>query len=105
MTKNPFVNALAAAGYISLIAMFFSYMNSVLMFSDRMLGLIAPILALSLFVFSAALMGYFFLSEPLQLLIGGQKAEAAKLFLATAFSFAAIIAAIFLTWFLLSSVL
>lgn len=105
MTRNPFVNALAAAGYISLIAMFFSYLSNAPAFSDQMLGLLAPVFALSLFVFSAALMGYFFLSEPLQLLIGGQKAEAAKLFLATAFSFAAIIAAIFLTWFLLSSVL
>ena len=102
MTQNPFVNALVAAGYISLIAMFFYYISHVPMFSDQALGMIAPIIFLSLFVLSAALMGYFFLFQPIQLLIVGKQSEATKLFLTTVLAFAAVIGVILLAWLLLS---
>ena len=103
MTKNPFINALVAAGYISLIVtLIFSSPNYI---TDNELGMMAPILFLSLFVVSAATMGYLFVYPPARLLIEGKQAEATKLFLTTLFSFACIIGAILLAWFLLSSVL
>lgn len=87
MSKNPFVNALAASVYISAIASFFFYGPKLFGPEDT---IIAPILMLSLFVLSAALMGYFFVYQPLRLLIEGKSAEATKLFLMTVAIFACI---------------
>jgi hypothetical protein len=103
MSKNPFINALAAAGYISLLATTVFTMPNYI--TDNELGMIAPILFLSLFVISAALMGYLFVYPSVHLLIEGKHAEATKLFLSTVASFAGITVAILLTWFLLRSVL
>jgi len=100
MTKNPFVNALAASGYISiLVTLIFTTPKVV---TDNELGMMAPILFLSLFVLSAAMMGYFFVYQSVQLLIEGKKEEATKFFLTTVFAFAGITGAIILAWFLLS---
>lgn len=103
MTKNPFINALAASGYISIIATLI--LNSPKVIKDSELGMMAPILFLSLFVFSAALMGYFFIYQPILLIIEGKKEEATKLFLTTVASFAGITGVMVLAWLLLSSVL
>ena len=102
MNKNPFINALVAAGYISLLVTFI--FNSPKFITDNELGMMAPILFLSLFVISAALMGYLFVYQPACLLIDGKHAEATKLFLSTLASFAGITVAVPLAWFLLSSV-
>lgn len=102
MSKNPFVNALFASGYISILVMFFSYARG---FDVDNLGMIVPITFLSLFVFSAALMGYFFVYQPVLLLIEGKKEEATKFFLTTVASFAGITGTLILSWLLLSSVL
>ena len=102
MTQNPFVNALGAAGDISLLTMFFYYISNVPMFSDQALGMLAPMIFLSLFVISAALMGYFFLFQSGLLLLEGKKAEGTKLFLYTVLSFALVIVAVLLAWLLLS---
>lgn len=102
MTKNPFINALGAAGYIGLLVTLFSFAQNV---SDNELGLMAPMIALSVFVTSAAVMGYLFLYQPGLLILEGKKAEGAKLFLLTLLSFVLIIIAIILAWLLLSSVL
>ncbi len=103
MSKNPFINALGAAGYISLLVTFI--FNSPKLITDNELGMMAPILFLSLFVISAALMGYFFVYQPVRLLIEGKQAEATKLFLTTLFSFACIIATATLAWLLISAAL
>lgn len=103
MSKNPFVNALAASGYISLIVTLI--FNSPKLVTDNELGMMAPILFLSTFVFSAALMGYFFIYQPIQLLIEGKKEEATKLFLTTVASFACITITMVLVWLLFSSAL
>ena len=103
MDKNPFINALAASGYIGLIVTLI--FNSPHFITDSELGLMAPMLFLSLFVFSAALMGYFFVYQPLQLLLANKQAEATKLFLSTVFAFAGITIVIVLAWFLLSAAL
>jgi len=103
MSKNPFINALCAAGYISLLATAVFTMPNYI--TDNELGMMAPILFLSLFVISAAIMGYLFVYPSARLLIEGKQSEATKLFLSTVASFAGITLAILLTWFLLSSVL
>lgn len=90
MTKNPILNALSALGYIILVA-------SVMFYGFKNLGpdgesIIIPIAMLSLFTLSAAVMGYVFLSQPLQLYLDGKKKEAVKLITQTIGVFATITA-------------
>lgn len=102
MSRNPFVNALSAAAYITLlVSLIFNAPKEFIPEPSIMI----PIGMLSLFVLSAALMGYFFILQPIQLLVEGKKEEATKLFLATVAAFAGITGAMVLTWLLLSSVL
>ena len=100
MSQNPFVNALFASGYISILATL--VFNSPKFITDNELGMMAPILFLSIFVFSASLMGYFFVYQPVRFLIEGRQAEATKFFLTTVFSFACITLATLLAWFVVS---
>ena len=103
MSKNPFINALVAAGYISILVTII--FNSPHFVTDNELGMMAPVLFLSLFVISAALMGYLFVYQPVCLLIEGKQAEATKFFLMTVASFAGISGVIILAWFILSTLL
>jgi hypothetical protein len=98
MTKNPLVNAIAATAYITLVASFLFYGTKAIGPVD---GLIVPVAMLSLFVLSAAMMGYLFLYQPLQLFFEGRQKEAAKLFVETVGIFACITVAIFLALFLI----
>ncbi len=87
MTKNPFINSLVASLYISLIA-------SLLFYGPKKVGLessiIMPIIMISLFTLSAAVMGYLFLYQPIQLYFDGQKKQAINFFLKTVAFFAAV---------------
>src|SRR4051812_24655909 len=87
MTRNPLVNALAALGYIAVVASAMFYMSS---FGKLPIenSVFMPMLVLSLFVFSAAIMGYIFLSQPIMLFLDNHKKEAVHLFLQTLFAFA-----------------
>jgi hypothetical protein len=58
-------------------------------------GIIIPIAMLSLFVLSAAMMGYLFCLTPLQLYLDGHKKEGVNLFVGTLRIFAIITAFIF----------
>ena len=58
-------------------------------------SVIVPIAILSLFSLSAALMGYFFLFQPVQLYLDGKKKEATSLLVKTILVFASITAVIF----------
>lgn len=80
MTKNPFINALAAALYITLVALVMFYGTANLPKEDSIL---APIAMVSLFTLSAAVMGYIFFSQPLQMYLDGKKKEAVNLFTKT----------------------
>jgi archaellum biogenesis protein FlaJ (TadC family) len=103
MSTNPLANATAAAGYISLlVTLIFS---SPQFMSDNELGMIAPVIFLSLFVISAALMGYLFVYPSVKLLIEGKSKEATTLFLSTVAAFALIIAALVCLWLLISRAL
>lgn len=88
MTRNPFINALAAVGYIAVVASLLFY-SSTLGKLPIENSVFMPIMALSLFVFSAATEGYLFLGQPIMMFLEGQKQQAIKLFLNTLFAFAA----------------
>lgn len=88
MTTNPFINAAAATLYIILVASFM-YLGQTL-FANTPDTIVAPIGMLSLFVLSAAVMAYLFLSRPVTMILGGQQREGVRLFLNTIAVFAAI---------------
>ena len=96
MTKNPFLNALVAALYIVAIA-------SLMYYGPKTIGpinnVLVPIAMLSLFVLSAAMMGYFFVFQPIQLYLDGEKKQAVNLFIKTVIIFACITTLIFFTLF------
>jgi hypothetical protein len=85
MTKNPILNALAGLLYIVVVV-------SLLFYSPLFLGkeesILIPVAVLSLFVFSAACMGYIFLYHPLMLFLDGEKKRSVNLFLKTLAAFA-----------------
>ena len=98
MTRNPFVNALAATAYICIIVSIMVYgMGHT---SSPANSVIIPIAMISLFTLSAAVMGYLFLYQPLQLYLDGKKKEAVDLFLQTVAVFAGITALILTLLFL-----
>ena len=93
MTRNPILNALAAAAYIVTVA-------SVMYYGPKLVGpdpketVLLPIAFLSLFVLSAATMGYLFLFQSVQMYLEGEKQQAVKLFVNTVGIFALITASI-----------
>lgn len=101
MSKNPFLNALAATAYITGIALAMRYGPHG---SGPDSSFIAPIAFLFLFVLSAALMGYFFLYQPVRLLFEQKPQEATRLFLTTVAVFAGITTAVLTAWFFLNTV-
>ncbi len=79
--KKPYLNALAAAVYISLVVLFMHYMQSIR--HDTPDTFIDGLGMISLIVFSAAVMGFLFFYQPVVLLIENKKAEAMRYFLQT----------------------
>jgi hypothetical protein len=98
MSKNPFLNALSATAYITLVASVMYYVPKTNVPENSVM---IPIAILSLFVLSAAMMGYFFVYQPVQLLIEGKQKEATKLFLTTVALFACITGLMVSAWLLL----
>ena len=89
MTRNPFINAFAATAYISIVASVMFYGTN---HTSPVNSVIMPIAILSLFTLSAAVMGYLFLYQPLQLYLDGKKKNAVNLFLQTVAVFGGITA-------------
>ena len=98
MTKNPLINSASALGYIILISTALNYVSHIN--KGKPDTMFAPIAFLSLFTFSAALMGYFFLYQPIQLYLDGKKKEATYLFTRTLLYFG-IVPVVLFTLFLL----
>ena len=102
MSNNPFLNAFAATAYITVIALMMRYgpqgpgVDS---------SFIAPIAFLSLFVLSAALMGYFFFYQPVRLMIEGKQQEAARFLFTTVAVFACITGVFLIVWLVISTLL
>ncbi len=72
--KKPFLYASGAALYIVIIVSVVQVVTSLLKSQNE--TIIIPMTMLSLFVLSAAVMGFLFLSEPLSLLMENRKQEA-----------------------------
>ncbi len=92
MTKNPYINALVAIVYIILVALVLYGTPHIVGGKDNFL---MPVVAVSLFTLSAALMGYLFLYTPMLLLLDGKKVEGTRLFLKTVAVFAGCTAVVF----------
>lgn len=103
MTKKPFINALFAVIYIVLIVL---GMN-LLFKTETNEGIgqfFIPIMVISLFTLSAAVMGYVFCYQPLRLYLDGKKEQAVKLFIKTVIIFACIIFTIIAIYLLIINI-
>jgi len=87
MFRKPFLNAVAASVYISIVSSFMFYGSKLFPKEDTLL---APIAMLSLFTLSAAVMGYLFFYQPLMLFLDGNRKKAVDFFLRTVAVFSAI---------------
>jgi len=76
-----FFDALGTIVYISLVAIIMAAGNQ--LFGQNSASIIAPIIILSLFVLSAAIVSSLVLGRPILWYLDGQKQEAVKLFLFT----------------------
>ena len=99
MSTNPFLNALSASAYIVLVASLMFYGSKI--FGQGEDNVLMPIAMLSLFVLSAAIMGYLFLGRPAMLYLDGNKKPAVSLFVKTTAIFAVLTALAFLALFFL----
>lgn len=75
-------------------------MNSVSGIETNPNQYIAPLMIISLFTLSAAVMGYVFLFQPFKMYTEGKKKEAVKLFLQTLGIFGGITGILFVLYFL-----
>lgn len=100
MSINPFSSAVLATLYIVCVA-------SIIYWGPKVVGpidtVLAPIAFLSLFVFSAAVMGFLFLSQPIQLYLDGEKKKAMNQFLVSVGLFGGITAALLIALFVVST--
>jgi SNF family Na+-dependent transporter len=87
MNKNPYLNAVLASVYIIIMATLLQNGHYIFGEQDNFLS---PVLFLSLFVLSAALMGYLFIGEPVMLFLDNQKKQAVTFFWQTVSTFACI---------------
>ena len=97
MAKKALVNALLAEVYIIVVVSVINYIMEGPNKPDE--TILIPIAMLSLFVLSAAVMGYFFLAQPAELYLAGEKKQAVNLFLSTVATFAVITGVVLLTLF------
>ncbi len=95
MSKNPVLNALAAAAYIGTLVFILVVVlgHTEQNLSERFMFLM-PLTMISVFTLSAAVMGYLFLYQPALLILDGKRAEGTKFFLQTVGSFAAFVVAL-----------
>ncbi|OHA81941.1 MAG: hypothetical protein A2675_02115 [Candidatus Yonathbacteria bacterium RIFCSPHIGHO2_01_FULL_51_10] len=88
MIKSPFISAIFATTYIVAIASFLYYVPKRMV--EEVDSVLVPIMMLSLFVLSAAVMGFLFLAKPLELYLAGERVKAFQFFGKTVAVFAAI---------------
>jgi hypothetical protein len=92
MNKNSYLNAAWAEIYIIAIVILIQHVLP----KGPDDNVLAPIAMLSLLVLSAAIMGYLFLSKPIQLYLDGDKKQAIAFFSKTLVAFAVITAIVFI---------
>ena len=88
MTRNPYINALLAGGYIVLVVLLITYGPAFV--REKPDTILAPMAMLSLLVLSAALMAYLFFLQPVLMYVEGKRREAVELFMKTLGAFAVI---------------
>lgn len=93
MKWNPYVNAVGASAYICLIVLLLQYISSVR--GNTPDSIVDPIGAISLLVFSVALMGFLFFYRPVVLLLEHQREAAVEYFLKTLGTFGCITLLVF----------
>lgn len=96
MSKNPILNALAAALYIGIVSSVMFYGQPLI---DPVDNVLMPITMLSLLSLSAAVMAYIFFYQPVLMYLEGQKTDAVRLGVHTVGAFAAITAFFLVTLF------
>lgn len=94
MNNNPFLNALAAAVYIVIVVFITNTLFSPPQEEETIL---IPMFMLSLFVLSAAIMGFLFFYQPFRLYFENQKREAFLFFMRTVGFFAGFVALFFVS--------
>lgn len=98
--KKPFIYALAAAVYIVLIVSLINILT-VFMPQGGESAHVPMMMMLSLFVLSAAVMGFIFLSEPFRLYMEDRKQEGVAFFIRIVGFFACFVVLFFVLLFLL----
>ncbi|MDD4381831.1 MAG: hypothetical protein PHE21_00590 [Candidatus Dojkabacteria bacterium] len=104
MTKKPFINALIAILYIIFIVLLITGISSISTLQSNTSEFVAPIIMISLFTLSAAVMGYVFCYQPLRLYLDGKKEQAVKLFIKTVIIFACITFGLIATYLLVINI-
>ncbi len=94
MPWNPYIHALAATTYIWGVGFLIHYISST--HHDTPDKFTDPIAALSLLVFSVAVMAFLFFYRPAVLLIENKREEAVSFFLKTLITFGALTVAVLL---------
>lgn len=100
MTTNPYVNALAAATYVALVAIGVNYSAQ---FTPTGPFVLVPIAILSLLVLSVLVMATCFFYQPLRLFLEGEGAAATALFIKAVATFALIVALLLASLLLFST--
>lgn len=98
--KKGFLHAFAVFIYIFLLVFFVNNINNWFGTNDQ--GIVAPIAALMLFVFSALITSSFVLAEPIMLYIDKKKKEAIKLLFFTGLGLGILLFIIFLILLILN---
>lgn len=96
MSKNPLLNGAVASTYIFVLVLFLDYGMRTSRVSETF---VVPVIMISIFTLSAAIMGFLFGYQPFQLYFDGKKKEAITLFLQTTAVFGTITLAIALLFF------
>lgn len=96
MNKKSILNAVLASAYITLVVILINLASKIQTTSS---SFIVPIIMISLFTLSAAVMGYLFVYQPLRLYLDGKKKDAVSMFLQTVAIFACITLIFFILYF------
>ncbi len=99
IAKYAILNAFLTTAYIVLISSFLFYVPKALDFDKTDDTVFAPILMLSLLVFSASVVGFLIFGRPILWYLDGNKKEAVSLFGYTLLSFFVITVIIFVAFF------
>ncbi|MDA3802332.1 MAG: hypothetical protein PF488_00310 [Patescibacteria group bacterium] len=94
LIKSGGIHGLAVFGYIIFIVWFLNNASSWFGEDDR--GIVAPVIMLSIFVFSALVTGFLILGKPIMLYLDKNKKEAIKMLFYTGLSLFIIISITFL---------